>query len=92
MCAVHLRAVGRAVLNDPLQFFMDELHTTHAGLLQSLDLFLHQQLETHLRNKQSRPRTLRPQNKPIHLRYTSAYRTNLEVLDRSAVPLRSGWP
>lgn len=55
----YLCAVRRAVLNDPLQLLVDELHAAQARLLQSLDLPLHQQLEAHLRNEQRWTRPLR---------------------------------
>lgn len=54
----YLCTVGRAVLDDPLQLLMDELHAAQTRLLQSLNLPLHQQLKAHLRNKQRWPWTL----------------------------------
>lgn len=58
LCLVYLRAVGGAMLDDPLQLLVDQLHTAQTGLLQTLDLPLHQQLKGDLRYKEGRPRTL----------------------------------
>lgn len=38
----NLCAEGGAVLDDPLQLFVNKLNTAKAGLLQSLNLPLHQ--------------------------------------------------
>ena len=44
-----------AVLNDPLHLLVDELHAPQAGLLQSLDLSLDQELKADLGDKQRWP-------------------------------------
>lgn len=49
---------GGAVLYDPLQLFMNKLHTAQTGLFQPLNLPLHQQLKGNLWHKKRRPRTL----------------------------------
>lgn len=51
------------MLDDPLQLFVNQLYTTHAGLLQSLNLPLHQQLEGHLGHKECGTRTLQEKKK-----------------------------
>lgn len=57
----NLSAEGGAVLDDPLQLFMNQLHTAQAGILQTLNLPLYQQLERNLWHKKSRSRTLQGQ-------------------------------
>lgn len=52
MSVSYLCAVVAAVLDDSLHLLVDELHAAQAGLLQAFDLFLHQQLEGHLRHEQ----------------------------------------
>lgn len=64
MCEVHHRllanlcAKGGAVLDDPLQLLMNELYTAQTGLLQPLNLPLHQQLKGNLGHKKRWPWTL----------------------------------
>lgn len=55
VCVAHLCAVVAAVLDDPLHFLMDQLDAAQAGLLQTFDLPLHQQLKGNLWHKQRRP-------------------------------------
>lgn len=54
----HLCAVVAAVLDDPLHFLMNQFDAAQAGLLQTFDLPLHQQLKGNLWHEQSRPRAL----------------------------------
>lgn len=60
-----LCAVGGAVLDDPLELLVNELHAAHAGLLQALYLPLHQQLKRYFRHKKSRPWTLQCCSNPL---------------------------
>lgn len=46
-----LRAVVAAMLDDPLHLLMNQLHAAKTGLLQTLDLALHQQLKRNLRHE-----------------------------------------
>lgn len=46
------------MLDDPLQLLMNQLHTAKTGLLQPLNLPLHQQLKRHLGHKKCWPWTL----------------------------------
>lgn len=57
-CVSHLRAVVAAMLDDPLHLFVHQFDTAQAGLLKTLHLPLHQQLEGNFWHKQSRPRSL----------------------------------
>lgn len=50
-----------AMLDDPLQLLVNQLHTAQTGFLQTLNLPLHQQLKGNLRHKKSWPRTLKQQ-------------------------------
>src|SRR4029434_3098786 len=50
----------------PLYLLWHQLHTAQAGLLQTLDLFLHQQLKRNLRHKQRWTRSLRSTHTHTH--------------------------
>lgn len=51
MSVSHLCAVVAAVLDNSLHLLVNQLHAAQTGLLQTLDLPLHQQLKGNLRHK-----------------------------------------
>ena len=57
LCKEH-SYLSAAVLNDSLQFFVDEFHTAQTGVFQTLDLPFNEQFEGDLWNEQSRSGTL----------------------------------
>lgn len=61
----NLSAKGGAVLDDPLQLFMNQLDAAQAGFLQTLNLPLYQQLEGHLGHKECRSWTLQGESSAI---------------------------
>lgn len=61
----NLSAKGGAVLDDPLQLFMNQLDAAQAGLLQTLNLPLYQQLEGHFGHKKCRSWTLQGNSSTI---------------------------
>lgn len=74
-CISNLRAVVAAMLDDPLHLLVHQLYTAQAGLLQTLNLPLHQQLKGNFWYKQSRPRSLWGHKKPeVCLQFLTAFK------------------